>query len=82
MAVLYQGPESGEWRERGEGSSCGPSAGIAPEVERQTILCQGKLCKAGKSGLAKSSSSFQVTDISRQTLITYTLIHHQRCLIC
>ena len=44
VAVLYQGPQSG----------------IAPAVERQTVLCQGKLCKAGKSGLAKSSSSFQV----------------------
>ena len=45
VAVLYQGPQSG----------------IAPAVERQTVSCQGKLCKAGKSGLAKSSSSFQVT---------------------
>ena len=45
MSVLYQGP----------------TKGIAPPVERSTILCQGKLCKAGKSGLEKSSSSFQVS---------------------
>jgi len=44
VAVLYQGPQSG----------------IAPSVERSTLPCEGKLCKAGKSGLAKSSSSFQV----------------------
>jgi len=44
VAVLYQGPESG----------------IAPAVEKPTMWCEGKLCKAGKCGLAKSSSSFQV----------------------
>ena len=38
----------------------GPQSGIAPSVERSTLPCEGKLCKAGKSGLAKSSSSFQV----------------------
>jgi len=44
VAVLYQGPERG----------------LAPAVERPTIMCEGKLCKAGKTGLAKSSSSFEV----------------------
>merc|ERR1719228_750596 len=43
-AVLYQGPQ----------------VGFAPAVERPTVVCQGKLCKAGKTGLAKSSSSFEV----------------------
>lgn len=38
----------------------GPGKGLAPLVERPTVLCEGKLCKAGKSGLAKSSSSFEV----------------------
>ena len=38
----------------------GPQSGFAPSVERPTVRCQGKLCKAGKCGLAKSSSSFQV----------------------
>ena len=44
VAVLYQGPQ----------------IGFAPTVEKPTIICEGKLCKAGKSGLAKSSSSFEV----------------------
>jgi len=44
VAVLYQGPQ----------------VGFAPAVERPTVVCQGKLCKAGKTGLAKSSSSFEV----------------------
>ena len=44
VAVLYQGPQ----------------IGFAPTVEKSTIVCEGKLCKAGKSGLAKSSSSFEV----------------------
>eukprot|EP00092_Neocalanus_flemingeri_P075476 GFUD01093493.1.p1 GENE.GFUD01093493.1~~GFUD01093493.1.p1 ORF type:complete len:511 (+),score=129.28 GFUD01093493.1:81-1613(+) len=44
VAVLYQGPQ----------------IGFAPTVEKPTVLCEGKLCKAGKSGLAKSSSSFEV----------------------
>ena len=44
VAVLYQGPQ----------------VGFAPTVEKPTVLCEGKLCKAGKSGLAKSSSSFEV----------------------
>ena len=38
----------------------GPESGIAPAVEKPTMWCEGKLCKAGKCGLAKSSSSFQV----------------------
>lgn len=45
VAVLYQGKDKG----------------FAATVDRSTILCEGKLCKAGKSGLAKSSSSFQVS---------------------
>jgi len=44
VAVLYQGPQ----------------IGFAPTVEKPTVICEGKLCKAGKSGLAKSSSSFEV----------------------
>ena len=44
VAVLYQGPQKG----------------FAATVEKPTVLCEGKLCKAGKSGLAKSSSSFEV----------------------
>merc|ERR1711864_19903 len=44
VAVLYQGP----------------GKGLAPTVEKPTVVCQGKLCKAGKSGIAKSSSSFEV----------------------
>jgi len=44
VAVLYQGPKSG----------------FAPSVEKPTVWCEGKLCKVGKCGLAKSSSSFQV----------------------
>ena len=39
----------------------GPEKGFAPTVEKPTIPCEGKLCKAGKTGLAKSSSSFQVS---------------------
>jgi len=45
VAVLYQGPQ----------------IGFAPTVEKPTVICEGKLCKAGKSGLAKSSSSFEVS---------------------
>lgn len=44
VAVLYQGPQKG----------------FAPTVEKPTMWCEGKLCKAGKCGLAKSSSSFEV----------------------
>ena len=44
VSVLYQGSQ----------------VGFAPTVEKPTVLCEGKLCKAGKSGLAKSSSSFEV----------------------
>jgi len=44
VAVLYQGPD----------------AGLAASVESPTVLCEGRLCKAGKTGLAKSSSSFEV----------------------
>lgn len=44
VAVLYQGP----------------NAGLADTVERPTVLCDGRFCKAGKTGLAKSSSSFEV----------------------
>jgi len=35
-------------------------AGLADTVERPTELCQGRFCEAGKTGLAKSSSSFEV----------------------
>ena len=35
--------------------------GLADSVDKSTVVCEGKLCKAGKSGLAKSSSSFQVS---------------------
>ena len=31
----------------------GPQKGVAAKVEKPTVLCEGKLCKAGKSGLAK-----------------------------
>jgi len=44
VAVLYQGPKGG----------------FAATVDKPTVQCEGKLCKAGKSGLAKSSSSFEV----------------------
>lgn len=44
MAVLYQGP----------------TAGLAAAVEQPTMPCLGRACKAGKTGLAKSSSSFEV----------------------
>ena len=43
----------------------GPESGIAPAVEKPTMWCEGKLCKAGKCGLAKSSSSFQVNNIHK-----------------
>ena len=38
----------------------GPNAGLADTVEQPTVLCDGRFCKAGKTGLAKSSSSFEV----------------------
>merc|ERR1711922_45520 len=42
--------------------------GLAPSVERSTMKCEGKLCKAGKTGLARSSSSFQVSfSLSKST---------------
>jgi len=44
VAVLYQGP----------------NAGLADNVESPTLPCLGRFCKAGKTGLAKSSSSFEV----------------------
>lgn len=44
VAVLYQGP----------------NAGLAATVDSPTQLCEGRLCKAGKTGLTKSSSSFEV----------------------
>jgi len=44
VAVLYQGP----------------TAGLADTVEQPTLQCQGRFCKAGKTGLKKSSSSFEV----------------------
>lgn len=44
VAVLYQGP----------------TAGLADTVEQPTVPCLGRFCKAGKTGLAKSSSSFEV----------------------
>jgi len=44
VAVLYQGP----------------NAGLADNVESPTLPCLGRACKAGKTGLAKSSSSFEV----------------------
>jgi len=44
VAVLYQGA----------------TAGLADTVERPTVKCEGRLCRAGKTGLARSSSSFEV----------------------
>ena len=38
----------------------GPNAGLADNVESPTLPCLGRACKAGKTGLAKSSSSFEV----------------------
>ena len=38
----------------------GPNAGLADSVDSPTLPCLGRLCKAGKTGLAKSSSSFEV----------------------
>ena len=38
----------------------GPNAGLADNVESPTLPCLGRFCKAGKTGLAKSSSSFEV----------------------
>jgi hypothetical protein len=34
---------------------------LAPTVEKSAVVCEGRLCKVGKVGLAKSSSSFQVS---------------------
>merc|ERR1719468_738115 len=47
--------------------NCG-DGGLAPSVDKPTMLCEGKLCKAGKTGLARSSSSFQVSfSLSKST---------------
>jgi len=39
----------------------GQEQGLAPSVDCPTVVCEGRLCKAGKTGLARSSSSFQVS---------------------
>eukprot|EP00088_Acartia_fossae_P045363 TRINITY_DN4882_c0_g1_i7.p1 TRINITY_DN4882_c0_g1~~TRINITY_DN4882_c0_g1_i7.p1 ORF type:complete len:522 (-),score=121.21 TRINITY_DN4882_c0_g1_i7:334-1899(-) len=42
--------------------------GLAPSVDKCTVVCEGKLCKVGKTGLARSSSSFQVNfSLSKST---------------
>jgi len=48
--------------ERNSVAVCYQGAGkqFAPELDRPTIVCEGRLCKVGKSGLARSSSSFEV----------------------
>lgn len=33
---------------------------LAPTLEKSAVVCEGRLCRVGKIGLAKSSSSFQV----------------------
>ena len=67
VAVLYQVGNLGTTVKH----SCaqGPGLGVAPAVESSTQPCLGKLCKAGKTGLAKSSSSFQVQ-------YCYVLLHY------
>lgn len=34
--------------------------GLAPSESKPTVICEGKHCRVGKSGLARSSSSFEV----------------------